>query len=92
MTNRYLRQPRHFSLERSSQMSEKLVAKQPHLSIAVWPDDLYVGSNVEGKNETSDELHSKEAAEAVCRMLKRDGYGGERKVFPLSTRVEPVTL
>lgn len=61
----------------------------PHKSIAVWPDTISVG-NVEGKNESSDTHDSKEAAEAVCRMLQREGFGGERKVFPLSTRVEPV--
>jgi len=56
-------------------------------SIAVWPDTISVG-NVVGKNESSDEHNSPEAAYAVCRMLERDGFGGERKVFPLSTRVE----
>ena len=56
-------------------------------SIAVWPDTISVG-NVVGKNESSDEHNSPEEAYAVCRMLERDGFGGERKVFPLSTRVE----
>lgn len=58
-------------------------------SIAVWPDTIRVG-NVAGKNESSDEHDSPEAAHAVCRILERDGFGGERKVFPISTRVEPI--
>lgn len=58
-------------------------------SIAVWPDTISVG-NVAGKNESIDEHDSSEAAHAVCRMLKRDGFGGEGKVFPISTRVELV--
>lgn len=58
-------------------------------SIAVWPDTISVG-NVEGKNESSDEHESPEAAFAVCKMLQRDGFGGEGKVFPLSTRVESI--
>lgn len=60
----------------------------PHRSIAVWPDTIKVG-NVEGKNESSDVLGSKEQAEGVCRLLEREGFGGEGKVFPISTRVEP---
>lgn len=58
-------------------------------SIAVWPDTISVG-NVVGKNESSDEHDSPEAAHAVCWMLERDGFGGEGKVFPISTRVEPI--
>jgi hypothetical protein len=58
-------------------------------SIAVWPDTISIG-NVVGKNESSDEHDSPEAAYAVCRLLERDGFGGERKVFPISTRVEPI--
>jgi len=66
------------------------IKSQRARSVAVWPDTIRVG-NVEGKNESSDEHDSPEAAYAVCRMLERDGFGGEGKVFPLSTRVEPVT-
>jgi hypothetical protein len=58
-------------------------------SIAVWPDTIRVG-NMEGRNESSDDHDSPEAAYAVCRMLERDGFGGDGKVFPVSTRVEPI--
>lgn len=58
-------------------------------SIAVWPDTIKVG-NVEGKNESVDTHDTQDQAEGVCRLMKKEGFGGDRKVFPLSTRVEPV--
>lgn len=58
-------------------------------SIAVWPDTIKVG-NVEGKNESVDTHETKGQAEGVCRLLERQGFGGDGKVFPISTRVEPV--
>lgn len=58
-------------------------------SIAVWPDTIKVG-NVVGKNESDDTHDTKEQAEGVCRLLRKHGFGGEGKVFPVSTRVEPV--
>lgn len=58
-------------------------------SIAVWPDTIRVGYIV-GKNESEDIHSSKESAEAVCWLLKKHGYGGYGKVFPISTRVEQV--
>lgn len=73
----------------------KYVAKAPekpvpHRSIAVWPDSISVG-NIAGKNESHDDHASKDAALAVCSGLEREGFGGERKVFPISTRVEPIS-
>jgi hypothetical protein len=41
-------------------------------------------------NEQSADTHdTQEKAEAVCKMLERDGLGGERKVFPIRTWVKP---
>lgn len=57
-------------------------------SIAVWPDTIKVGN---GKNESVDTHDTQGQAEGVCRLLKKHGFGGDGKVFPLSTRVEPVT-
>lgn len=57
-------------------------------SVAVWPDTIEVGHT--GKNESDDIHSSEEQARAVCRLLKRHGFGGEGKVFPLTVRVEPV--
>lgn len=61
----------------------------PHRSVAVWPNTISVG-NVEGKNESIDEHHSAECAQAVCELLEKHGFGGNGKVFPISTRVEPI--
>lgn len=48
-------------------------------SKALWSD-----------GETTEDEHDTEAqARAVCRMLKRDGMGGLREVFPTKTWVEP---
>ncbi len=58
-------------------------------SIAVWPDTIRVG-HIVGKNESDDTHDSREAAEWVCRLLLRHGFGGDGEVFPVSTRVEPV--
>lgn len=60
---------------------------KPHRSIILWPPDLPVGSSTI-ENETTDTHPSKEAAEAVCRMIMRRGLGGQGKYFPLSWRVE----
>lgn len=56
-------------------------------SVAVWPDTISVG-NVVGKNESTDEHESEEAARGVCRLLEKYGFAGEAKVFPISTQVE----
>lgn len=39
---------------------------------------------------TIDTHDTKEEAESVCSLLKKDGLGGERCHFPISTRVEPI--
>jgi len=40
--------------------------------------------------EYSEDFHaSPEAAESVCRMLKRQGFGGQGKFFPVRTWTEP---
>lgn len=55
-------------------------------SIAVWPDGTV--SNI--KNESEDTHETYEHAEAVCKLLRIHGFGGMGKVFPISTRVEPI--
>ena len=50
-------------------------------SIADWGDyDIFNGRR---DNITHDKHHSEEAALGVCRMLQRDGFGGNRQVFPV---------
>jgi hypothetical protein len=55
-------------------------------SVVVWPSCVSVGNML----QESDDYHdSAESAEAVLRMIQRDGLGGEGKVFPVSVRIEP---
>lgn len=57
-------------------------------SCAEWPAGHIVGA--EPENVTTDEHETKEHAEAVCAMLRREGLGGERCHFPVRTWVEPI--
>lgn len=61
------------------------VDNEPHRSIVLWPDDVSTGKI---PNESTDEHPTKAHAEAVCRGIEKEGFGGKRKIFPLSTRVE----
>lgn len=45
-------------------------------SIAWWPDTV---SLLNEENTSEDKHHSEEAADAVCRALRREGLGGGRK-------------
>lgn len=58
-------------------------------SNAQWPLDVYRGPY--GDGISTDTHRSQEEAEAVCRLLKRDGFGGERKHFPIRTWVSQPT-
>lgn len=52
-------------------------------SVAIWPKEANVSNN-----KSWDEHYTEEAARAVCSMLRRDGFGGEGKIFPTNTYVE----
>ena len=56
-------------------------------SIALWPESVNTGKT---PNESEDFHESEETAQAVCRLLERDGFGGEGGIFPISTRVQPI--
>lgn len=55
-------------------------------SNAQWPKGSICQRRANDK--TTDSHLTEAAAGAVCRMLARDGLGGEGKVFPLRTWVE----
>ena len=58
-------------------------------SRAEWsPGHIY--NKYEGDNTTCDKHDTREQAEAVCGLLRRNGLGGERIIFPVRTWVEPV--
>ena len=54
-------------------------------SKAQWPSPT-VGHD--GATITEDSHDTYEQARAVCDMLERDGLGGMKQIFPLSTWVE----
>jgi hypothetical protein len=56
-------------------------------SIVLWPDSVSTGKT---PNESRDYHYTEGAATAVCRGVEIGGLGGERKIFPISTRVELV--
>lgn len=53
-------------------------------SKARWPEGTIVG----GPDVTADDHETFEQARTVCLILKREGFGGEGKIFPISTWVE----
>ena len=55
-------------------------------SNALWPESAL--STSRSNNVTTDFHLTQPAALAVCRMLERDGLGGEGKIFPIKTWVE----
>lgn len=55
-------------------------------SVAIWPKGCFDSIG----NRSEDSHHSKEAAEAVCHILMRDGAGGEGKFFPIKVYAEPI--
>lgn len=59
---------------------------EPYDSIVLWPEEVSTGKI---PNESRDSHRSKHAAEVVCGRLEAEGLGGEGKIFPISTRVEP---
>ena len=52
-------------------------------SWAIWPLECYPYDN----GKTTDTHSTEEAAQAVADMLKRYGFGGDGKYFPLETGI-----
>lgn len=59
------------------------------LSNAEWPSDVY--RDMFGRSISTDLHDTASAAHAVCEGLRRDGFGGERKAFPIRTWVQDVS-
>lgn len=57
------------------------------VSIVLWPDSVSTGRT---PNESRDMHYTEGAARAVCKGIELGGLGGERKIFPIATRVEEV--
>ncbi len=55
------------------------------LSHARWPLDVYRGERGDG---VSTDTHLSEGeAKAICAGLEREGFGGQRRAFPIETWV-----
>lgn len=61
-----------------------VVPKNKFRSVAVWP----AGTICDGIDVSTDTHETFEQAEAVCKLLQTRGFGGMRKIFPISTHVE----
>ena len=66
-------------------MLKALFQPKAYISHARWPADVYTG--IDGTSISKDKHGTPEEAHAVCERLKRDGFGGEGKHFPISTWV-----
>ena len=55
-------------------------------SNAQWPEGQYPFGN----DVSTDQHRNIEIAEAVCKGLAKDGWGGQRKIFPVKVWVTPV--
>jgi hypothetical protein len=55
-------------------------------SVATWPKGTTSGDMSIDYHDTP------KSAEAVCRLLERHGFGGDKKVFPVKTEVRPPVL
>ena len=57
-------------------------------SVAKWP---YPEVNLmNGDNCSIDRHETKEQALAVIRSLKKDGFGGERELFPIEVHITEI--
>jgi len=53
-------------------------------SNAQWPDCVALGTS---DNSSTDSHYTKKEAESICKMLERDGFGGDGLIFPIKTWV-----
>lgn len=58
-------------------------------SIVTWPEGTVCLATTD--NTSEDTHHSEEEALHVCKMLREHGMGGDGKIFPVKTQVEPLT-
>ena len=58
-------------------------------SNAKWPESILTNNT---HNITTDKHDTLEQAEAVCKMLESDGFGGDKGVFPLKTWTDKIKL
>ena|SRR5215217_6011601 len=54
-------------------------------SVAIWPEGTLC---YRADQRSDDENHNFECARAICQRLRREGFGGDRKIFPVEVFVE----
>jgi hypothetical protein len=57
-------------------------------SILVWPREIRLGWSESSENKSEDTHHSEYAAKCVYQSLIHEGFGCDRKDFPVEARVE----
>lgn len=57
-------------------------------SNAQWDLEVYRGSD--GKGISTDNHSTRKMANIVCDLLEENGFGGERKHFPIKTWVSEI--
>jgi len=57
-------------------------------SFAEWTPETY--TNHCGTHISEDSHYDKGAALSVCRLLERDGFGGDNESYPVKTWVEEI--
>jgi hypothetical protein len=62
----------------------------PWQSFAQWKKSEVLILPENPRNETTDTHESAEAALGVIRLLQREGYGGDGRIFPVLTGVREV--
>jgi hypothetical protein len=78
--------------ERERKSREALAARRQPIgwnSCAQWPEGLLSFSYADHNNTTRDRHETKEQADGVCSLLRKNGLGGERIHFPVRTWSEP---
>lgn len=65
-----------------------ILPKTKYRSYAEWPADVY--ADAYGSHVSTDDHHTEEEAQSVCRMLMRHGFGGNGR-RPVRVWVEAFT-
>lgn len=60
--------------------------KDSYISMAIWPKgkDICLGNTM---NASTDGHNDFELAQAICKGLRRCGFGGDGEIFPEAVRV-----
>jgi transcription elongation factor Elf1 len=63
---------------------DKKDSVKKYKSNAQWPDCVAMGN---AENTSTDDHYTEKEAESICKMLEKDGFGGDGLIFPIKTWV-----